>query len=322
MANLLSSHDALLLDLDGVVYAGTTALPHAVASLRQAREAGVHLAFVTNNASRTPRQVANMLVGMGVPAEPHDVVTSAQAAARVLAELLPKAAAVLVVGGEGLTEAVSQRGFAVVDSADAQPQAVVQGFSPDVGWRQLAEATYALRAGAMYVASNTDLTIPTARGIGPGNGLLVQVVTTASGVEPVVAGKPETPLMAESVERVNAQQPLVVGDRLDTDIAGANRAGIPSLLVLTGVTDVRGLLRARDEERPTYVGLDLRSLMRPGVSTSDPLPLSDGDSDDQWLAELARTAREVWAATDRGEPLDAQDVQAAAERLERSRPSS
>ena len=322
MANLLSSHDALLLDLDGVVYAGTTALPHAVASLRQAREAGVHLAFVTNNASRTPRQVANMLVGMGVPAEPHDVVTSAQAAARVLAELLPKAAAVLVVGGEGLTEAVSQRGFAVVDSADAQPQAVVQGFSPDVGWRQLAEATYALRAGAMYVASNTDLTIPTARGIGPGNGLLVQVVTTASGVEPVVAGKPETPLMAESVERVNAQQPLVVGDRLDTDIAGANRAGIPSLLVLTGVTDVRGLLRARDEERPTYVALDLRSLMRPGVSTSDPLPRTDGDSDDQWLAELARTAREVWAATDHGEPLDAQDVQAAAERLERSRPSS
>lgn len=329
---LLAAHDALLLDLDGVVYAGPSALPHAVDALALARGSGVHLAFVTNNASRTPAQVADTLSGMGVPAQPRDVVTSAQAAGRVLAELLPAGAAVLVVGGEGLLEAVTDRGFEVVSAAADRPQAVVQGFSPDVGWRQLAEATFALRAGAVYVASNTDLTIPTAQGIGPGNGLLVHAVRTASGVEPVVAGKPETPLMAESVERVAAARPLVVGDRLDTDIAGANRAGIPSLLVLTGVTDVRGLLSARGEERPSYVGLDLRALLQPGVPLSGPsAEAASGQPEDTaaasdpaqvWLADLARTARELWASADaQTEPGD-EAVGSAVSRLEASRPLS
>lgn len=322
---LLAQHDALLLDLDGVVYAGTSALPHAVDALAQARLAGVHLAFVTNNASRTPAQVADMLSSMGVPAAPRDVVTSAQAAARVLAEMLPTGASVLVVGGDGLLEAVTERSFAVVTSAAERPQAVVQGFSPDVGWRQLAEATYALHAGAVYVASNTDLTIPTAQGIGPGNGLLVHAVRTASGVVPVVAGKPETPLMAESVERVSASLPLVVGDRLDTDIAGANRAGIPSLLVLTGVTDVRGLFAAIPEERPTFVGLDLRALLRPGIAFAGSAPQPTDDPIDAWLADVARTAWDIWDAADRiGDPdlarIDSAGLDAAAARLAASRP--
>lgn len=321
MSSLLSQHDALLLDLDGVVYAGASALPHAVAALESARHEGVHLAFVTNNASRTPGQVARMLTEMGVPAEPRDVVTSAQAAARVLAEILPSRSRVLVVGGEGLTEAVSERGFEVVDSAAANPQAVAQGFSPDVGWRQLAEATYALHAGALYVASNTDLTIPTAQGIGPGNGLLVHAVRTASGVVPIVAGKPETPLMAESVERVAARRPLVVGDRLDTDIAGANRADIPSLLVLTGVTDVRGLLAAKGEERPTFVGLDLRALARPGMPVAGPAQQPSDDPSDVWLAEVVGTARGLWDSADRGE-TDPEALLAAAVRLENNRPAT
>lgn len=316
---LLNAYDALLLDLDGVVYAGTNPLPHAVSALAQARESGAQLAFVTNNASRTPGQVANILSGMGVPAEPRDVVTSAQAAARVLAEMLPAGATVLVVGGEGLIEAVTERGFRVVASAGDAPQAVVQGFSPDVGWRQLAEATFALKRGAVYVASNTDLTIPTPQGIGPGNGLLVHAVRTASGVDPIVAGKPETPLMEESVERVAAARPLVVGDRLDTDIAGANRAGIPSLLVFTGVTDVRGLLMAQPEERPTFLGLDLRALQRPAVSVGGQPIGSFTDPDDQWLAEVATQARGVWSQVDRGSPVDDADVEAAAAVLEGSR---
>lgn len=319
MTSLLEAHDALLLDLDGVVYAGTSAIPHAVAALERARQDGVHLAFVTNNASRTPMQVAAMLSGMGVSAQPHDVVTSAQAAARVLAEIVPVGAKVLVVGGEGLSQAVAERGFEVVDSAEANPQAVAQGFSPDVGWRQLAEATFAIRAGAIFVASNTDLTIPTARGIGPGNGLLVRAVRTASGVEPVVAGKPETPLMAESVERVAAQRPLVVGDRLDTDIAGANRAGIPSLLVLTGVTDVRGLLAARAAERPTFLGHDLRALARPGISAAGPA-VEPTDPGEQWLAEVLRTAQAMWAAADKGQQ-EPQALLDAAARLEATRPA-
>lgn len=324
MTSLLAEHDALLLDLDGVVYAGTEALPHAVEALEQSRRLGVHLAFVTNNASRTPAQVARMLSDMGVPADPHDVVTSAQAAARVLAEIVPAGSPVLVVGGEGLLEAVTQRGFRVVSSADDRPTAVVQGFSPDVGWRQLAEATFALRDGAAYVASNTDLTIPTAHGIAPGNGLLVHAVRAASGVAPLVAGKPETPLMAESVERVGASKPLVVGDRLDTDIAGANRAGIPSLLVLTGVTDVRGLLSARGEERPTFVGLDLRALARPGlrVGPAELVPGPADAPDDAWLVEVVRSAAGVWDAADGGEQVAGEMLDVAVARLESSRPSA
>lgn len=324
--SLSAQHDALLLDLDGVVYAGAAALPHAADVLQGVRGAGVHLAFVTNNASRTPAQVADMLTAMGVPADPTDVVTSAQAAARVLAELLPAGSSVLVVGGEGLVEAVTARGFRLVSSAAEGPKAVVQGFSPDVGWRQLAEATFALRAGAVYVASNTDLTIPTAHGIGPGNGLLVHAVRTASGVEPVVAGKPETPLMAESVERVAAARPLVVGDRLDTDIAGANRAGIPSLLVLTGVTDVRGLLAAQGEERATFVGMDLRALMRPGVPLAgSPATSSSGlvaDPVDAWLWELARVTADVWEETDRAGSTDPSHLDRVAAQLEATRPAS
>ena len=325
---LIAAHDALLLDLDGVVYAGTEALPHAAKALAEARRLGVHLAFVTNNASRTPAQVAGMLSGMGIPAEPRDVVTSAQAAARVLAELLPDGSSVLVVGGEGLLEAVGNRGFTVVNSAADRPQAVVQGFSPDVGWRQLAEATYALHAGAVYVASNTDLTIPTAQGIGPGNGLLVHAVRTASGVEPTVAGKPETPLMAESVERVAAAHPLVVGDRLDTDIAGANRAGIPSLLVFTGVTDVRGLLTAQPEERPTYLGLDLRALMLPEVPVLGSNTQTSGNGPAQaWLQEVAVAAQAWWSAADDTRALDTGALDTAAlardvARLEATRPAA
>lgn len=322
--SLLAAHDALLLDLDGVVYAGTSALPYAVESLDHARESGVHLAFVTNNASRTPAQVAGMLSGMGVPAEPRDVVTSAQAAARVLAELLPSGASILVVGGDGLREAVTERGFVIVDSAAESPNAVAQGFSPDVGWRHLAEATFALHAGAVYVASNTDLTIPTSQGIGPGNGLLVHAVRTASGVAPIVAGKPETPLMAESVERVAAARPLVVGDRLDTDIAGANRAGIPSLLVLTGVTDVRGLLAAQGEERPTYIGADLRALLRPGVPLGNPKLRSmqpPSDTLDAWLVDVAVTATECWTAADVGRALSDEALDDDVRRLEGSRPA-
>lgn len=259
---LAAAHDVLLLDLDGVVYKGPHPVPHAVTSLCAVHEQfGVRLAYVTNNASRTPAEVASTLRGFGLPAEPEDVVTSAQAGARVLAEHIAPGDNVLVVGGPGLVAAVRERGFSVVDAAADQPVAVIQGFHPQVGWAQMAEATYAVRAGALFVATNTDRTIPTAFGIAPGNGLLVGVVTAASGVEPVVAGKPETPLMAESIARTAAVRPLVVGDRLDTDIEGANRAGIPSLLVLTGVSTRAEAQTADRSVRPTYIADDLRALL-------------------------------------------------------------
>jgi HAD superfamily hydrolase (TIGR01450 family) len=253
-------YDVALLDLDGVVYVGPSAVAGAREHLLEARSLGMRLAYVTNNASRTPDVVAAHLRELGMPAQDGDVVTSAQAAARVAAELVPPGSPVLVVGGEGLRAALRERGLEPVASADDEPVAVVQGFSPDLGWALLAEGAYALERGVPWVASNTDLTIPTPRGRAPGNGTLVEVLRRATGREPVVAGKPETPMHAEAVARTGSSRPLVVGDRLDTDIEGANRAGVASLLVFTGVTDEADVVLATDDLRPAFIADDLGGL--------------------------------------------------------------
>ncbi|NHC47082.1 HAD-IIA family hydrolase [Motilibacter sp. K478] len=258
---MAQAYDVALLDLDGVVYVGEHAVPRAPEALASASARGMRLAYVTNNASRTPLAVGDHLRSLGVDAKDDEVVTSAQAAARLIAEQVPPGSAVLVVGGEGLVVALAELGLRAVFSVDEDPVAVVQGFSPDVGWRQLAEGAFALSRGLPWVASNLDLTIPTPRGRAPGNGTLVGVLAQATGRRPVVAGKPELPLHAEAVRRSGASCPLVVGDRLDTDIEGAVRAGTDSLLVLTGVTTPAELLRAGAHERPTYVGADLDSLL-------------------------------------------------------------
>lgn len=261
---LVVHHDVVLFDLDGVLYAGPSALPGAPEAVTAVRDAGLGVAFVTNNASRTPAVVADHLTSLGIVAGPGDVVTSAQAAAKLVAETVSPGAAVLVVGGEGLNAALRERGLRPVASAEDAPVAVVQGFSPEVGWRLLAEGTYAVRAGLPWVASNLDVTVPTDRGLAPGNGTLVSVIAQATGRRPVVAGKPETPLHLEAVSRTAAAAPLVVGDRLDTDVEGANRAGVPSLLVLTGVTGPSDLVLAGPGQRPTYVAEDLETgLLRP-----------------------------------------------------------
>lgn len=258
---LTEVYDAALLDLDGVIYVGSAALPHVVEVLEVARAGGMRLAFVTNNAARTPATVAAHLTSLGIPAEPAEVATSAQAAARLVAELVPPGSAVLVVGGEGLEVALVERGLRPVSSLDDDTKAVVQGYHPTVGWVLLAEGSYAVGRGLPWVASNTDLTIPTPRGIAPGNGTLVAVIRLATGREPVVAGKPEMSLHRESTDRVGATRPIVVGDRLDTDIEGAVRAGTDSLLVLSGVTGPAELLAAPPERRPTFVAADLRGLL-------------------------------------------------------------
>jgi glycerol 3-phosphatase-2 len=260
---LSSVYDVALLDLDGVVYLGGTAIPGAAEALGKATAAGMRLAFVTNNAYRTPAAIAAQLTGLGVPASAQDVVTSAQAAARLLAERLPAGAPVLVVGGTGLRAAVRARGLRPVSAAAENPVAVVQGYSPDVGYANLAEAALAIEAGALFVASNADLTLPTPRGPQPGNGSMMQVIANATGIKPLVAGKPEPPLHAESVQRTAARKPLVVGDRLDTDIEGANRVGADSLLVMTGVTKPADLLTAPPGRRPTYVDEALPGLLTP-----------------------------------------------------------
>ncbi|WP_405800317.1 HAD hydrolase-like protein [Streptomyces sp. NBC_01506] len=259
---LNEAYDTALLDLDGVVYAGGEAIEHAVGSLVTARDGGMRLAYVTNNALRTPDTVAAHLTELGVPAEPAEVITSAQAVARLIAEQVPAGARVLVIGGEGLRVALRERGLEPVESADDDPAAVAQGYGgPELAWGRFAEAGYAIARGVPWFASNTDLTIPSARGIAPGNGAAVEVVRIATGADPQVAGKPLPPMHRETVLRTGAKRPIVVGDRLDTDIEGAFNGGVDSLLVLTGVTDGALLLAAEPKYRPTYVDADLRGLL-------------------------------------------------------------
>lgn len=256
----LTGIDVVLADLDGVIYRGPDAVPYAVESMN-AIDAGIRVGYITNNASRTDASVAEHLTSLGLSVAPEDVVTSPQAAVTVLAGLVDPGATILVVGGEGLTSEVTKAGFVVTRSALDSPAAVLQGFSPDVGWVHLAEAAYALQGGdVVWVATNTDWTIPQARGTAPGNGTLVSAVHTAVGQLPVVAGKPEVAIFEEALSRFGSRAALVIGDRLDTDILGANRAGLPSALVLTGIDQAKQVLAAVPDQRPTFILDDLRGL--------------------------------------------------------------
>jgi HAD superfamily hydrolase (TIGR01450 family) len=294
---LASRYDVALLDLDGVVYLGGHPIPGAAEALEKASASGMRLAFVTNNASRTPSAVAAQLTGLGVPAVAADVITSAQAAARLLAERLPPGAPVLVVGGAGLRAAVRERGFRPVTVASDRPAAVVQGYAPGLSYDQLAEGALAVAAGAWYVASNADATLPTPRGRAPGNGSLIQVIASATGRSPVVAGKPEPPLHAEAVARSGARNPLVVGDRLDTDIESAVRSGADSLLVLTGVTHPVDLVLAPPGCRPTYLAEGLAGLLVPHPPVT---PAGDGFQCGGWRARPGDHGRIVLSGSGTG----------------------
>jgi glycerol 3-phosphatase-2 len=258
---LAESYDVALLDLDGVVYLGREPVSGAPQALAQARARGMRLAFVTNNAARTPEAVAELLTGMDVLADPSEVITAAQAAAHHLADRLPSGSAVLVLGAAGLVEAVRERGLRPVFSADDAPAAVVQGYSPDTDWHALAEAMVAIQRGAYWLATNLDATLPSARGLLPGNGALVAALAHALGSMPPATGKPDPAMHAESVQRSAAGNPLVVGDRLDTDIEGAFAVGCDSLLVFSGVARPRDLIAAEQRFRPTYLGLDVSALL-------------------------------------------------------------
>jgi glycerol-1-phosphatase len=300
---LHEAYDTALLDLDGVVYAGGKAIGHAVESLATARADGMRLAYVTNNALHTPEAVAGHLTELGVPAEPADVITSAQAVARLIAEQVPAGARVLVIGGEGLRVALRERGLVPVDSADDDPAAVAQGYGgPQLPWERLAEAGYAVARGVPWFASNTDLTIPSGRGIAPGNGAAVEVVRIVTGADPQVAGKPLPPMHRETILRTGARRPLVVGDRLDTDIEGAHAGGVDSLLVLTGVTSAAALLAAVPAHRPSYVAADLRGLLVPQPAVE---AAGEGFRCGGWTASVEGGSLRVESAGERpGDPYD------------------
>lgn len=261
---LTDAYDVALLDLDGVVYTGEEPVPYAADALAEVRKHGMRLEFVTNNASRRPDAVVALLEKVGVPADLDAVVTSAQAAASSLADRLPAGSEVLVVGSDALVAEIAEVGLAPVRATTDKTVAVVQGFGREVGWQDLAEGAVALRQGALWIASNADSTLPSPRGPLPGNGALVQALATGSGRQPdEVVGKPHPRLHQESITRSGAQRPLVVGDRLDTDIEGANNAGTDSLLVLSGVTTAADFLAAEPKHRPTYLAQDVRGLLVP-----------------------------------------------------------
>jgi HAD superfamily hydrolase (TIGR01457 family) len=263
VTTLLDVYDALLLDLDGTVYRGGAAVDSAEPAIRAAQRAGVAIRFVTNNASRSPEQVAEHLNQLGIPAKHDEVSTSAQAAAGMLVERVPQGAEVLILGTEALSAEAESRGFKPVREAGDRVVAVLQGLSQQLGWRDLAEACIAIRSGALWVASNIDATLPTERGLLPGNGALVAALAAATDAQPLVAGKPARPLMDDAIRATGARHPLAVGDRLDTDVAGALNVGIDALLVLTGVSTPADLLAAPPDQRPHYVADDLRGIHSP-----------------------------------------------------------
>lgn len=321
---LVEEFDVALLDLDGTVHLGGRPVPGAAGAIAAARAAGLRPQFVTNNASRTPAEVVGTLQAAGVSCEAGEVLTSAQVAAQALAARLDAGAPVLVVGGSGLWEALEAEGLRPVDSTTAHPVAVVQGWSADVGWTQLAEAAYALADEAtLWVATNLDLTLPTERGTAPGNGSLVGLLARVLHRDPdLVVGKPEPMLLQVAAARAAATRPLVVGDRLDTDIAGGARADLPTLLVLTGVTGPADLLRAGPDERPSFVSADLTGLLvahppvwpdgagwRCEAATAEVVdgvliggPVVAGEDPAENLDLLRALAAAAWAASDAGTP--------------------
>ncbi|MCL1897605.1 MAG: HAD-IIA family hydrolase [Micrococcales bacterium] len=317
----LSRHySGVICDLDGVVFTGTKPVAGAAEAISQARGNGLAFVFLTNNASRSPATVVSKLEGFGIAAAAEEVVTAAHGgAALLLSADLPKGAKVLVVGTKALVQAIEAAGFESVTVASEKPLAVIQGWGPEVGWADLAEATYAIRAGAAYYATNLDKTLPTESGFAPGNGSLVAAVSTATGVTPKASGKPNREFLELAAKRLDTDSVLVVGDRLDTDIAGAKAAGLPGLLVLTGVSSLTEACLAPPEQRPDLISSSLTALGQPtkpaqqhqgrwllGDSVawfdqaSGRIEAIQGSNLDQ---ALAVTAQAAWQAVDQGHHL-------------------
>ena len=318
---LQAQHDALLLDLDGTVWEGGRAIPHAVEAINAS---GCKAIYITNNASRAASRVAAMLQDIGLNAAEADVLTSAQAALGLAEGVLEPGDPVLVLGAQPFKDLVRDAGYQVTDSADAAPKAVLHGHNPDTGWAELSEAALAIRAGAVYLASNMDTTLPMERGLMVGNGSMIAAVTSATGVTPRSAGKPEPAMFHQAAERSGAKSPLGIGDRLDTDLAGGVAAGMPTLHVLTGVSGPLALLQAPPEQHPTYIGEDMRALaadpatLRPGAQggfqarmEGDELVV-DGGEEASTSVQALRTALEViWA-----QPTGPRNVRAASTEAE------
>ena len=245
---LAQAFQRFVLDLDGVVWTGEEPVPGAPETIRALRDAGKRLAFVTNNSSQTPESYAKKLADVGAQGEESEIVTSADAVARLMESRIPalRGRAAYVVGGPGLFERVAQVGLRISDGADpAECSIVVVGFDVDLTYEKLRRATLAIRAGATFIASNADATYPAPDGLWPGCGATVAALRTSTGVEPMIAGKPQPLMLEVAQERVGGPPALMIGDRIDTDVLAAQAVGWPSALVLTGATGVPELATAK-----------------------------------------------------------------------------
>lgn len=313
MAPSIEPYRGVVCDLDGVVYRGAEAIPGAADTVNRLTRAGVPVVFATNNASRPPEAVAEHLDALGLQRPGWSVVTSSEAAAARLAGRLAPGARVLAVGGPGVPQALSAAGLTAVrrdDLGGGPVEAVVQGLGVDVAWNELAEIGYLVQSGVPWIATNLDAYLPTVRGMAPGNGAMVAAVRTVTSVGPEVVGKPGPALFELARARLGtpAKETLVCGDRLDTDIAGANAAGLDSLFVLSGAHRLRDLAFAPQPERPTYVAADLTGLLEPCPRLDTPhhiLPITaQTDIEIDLYAEhdspLHLLVTSVWSALDSG----------------------
>lgn len=283
-------YDAVILDLDGVVYIGSDAVPFAIDSLNSLAFRGVTLTAATNNANRPAAVVAAHLHQLGLRIDATHVMTSAQAAGRYLANQLPAASPVLAIGGEGVAESLHAAGLvalrasedlAASSAAADAAMAVLIGYGPRVAWFDLAAAHWAIMRGKPWVATNTDPTVPLPFGNAPGNGAMVELLERSTGSTPTVIGKPKPSLFEELARALGTRRVLVIGDRLDTDIDGAIAAGMDSVLVCTGVHGPADLAARPATRWPTYVAQDLRSLL------FEPTPLSQHELESARSTSLA-----------------------------------
>lgn len=251
---------AAIIDMDGVLWEGQRPLPGLTAFVDRLRTRGMPFVLATNNASRTPEQYVDKLASLGIAVSRDEVLTSAVGAGLYLRQRSPNGARIFAIGGLGLRQALAEQGFALCELYDMEADIVVCGMDPDLSWDKLATATLNIRAGALFVGTNPDRTFPTERGLTHGNGAILAALSAATNVEPIIIGKPEPTLYQQALARLgaNAAATVVIGDRMDTDILGAVRAGLPSILVLSGVSK-RGDLPGLDYA-PTWVMQDIREI--------------------------------------------------------------
>lgn len=262
MTTLADAYDAFLFDLDGVLYRGSEVVPGAPESVARLRATGKRVAFVTNNSGRTPKAVATHLTGVGIRAEAEEVMTSALVTAERLAARGVSEA--FVVGEEGILKALRDAGIAIAHSDAERTPVVVVGWDRQANYEKLRRASILVERGAALVATNADASYPSVDGNWPGAGALLAVIETTTGARAEVFGKPNAPIMQGALDRAGGGRPLVIGDRLDTDIAAAAGLGWDSLLVLTGISRLDDV--AASPIAPTFVAEDLSVLFAPASS--------------------------------------------------------